>query len=169
MITNDLAQTGLIKRRIVGLPPSGYVRSLIVGNFYRVLNGFVQPRKLGYVLVGKAGIYVQRNPDIIRGVDVAFISHSRMVQVESATYLDMAPELVVEILSLGDHWAEFSDRLSEYFKIGVQLVWIAHPQRQQLHVYHSVTDTEILTTADELSGGQVLPDFKVMVAELFAE
>ncbi len=133
------------------------------------LTQYNRQHKKGEVLVGETGIYTARNPDTVRGMDVAFISHTRLAQVKSAGYLDVAPELIVEVMSPSDRWSDVLDKLQEYFAIGVQLLWIADPATRQIYVYRSLTDVTILTAADELSGGNVLPGFSVPVADLFAE
>jgi len=60
------------------------------------------------------------------------------------------------------------EKLEEYFAIGVQMVWVADPRRQQVYVYSSLTEMERFTMAEALSGGKILPGFSVPVAELFA-
>jgi Uma2 family endonuclease len=90
-----------------------------------------------------------------------------MAQVKSESYLDVAPELIVEILSPGDRWDEVNDKLTEYFAIGVQMVWVVDPKRKQFHLYRALTEVGILTAEDDISGGEVLSGFSVGVAELF--
>jgi Uma2 family endonuclease len=70
-------------------------------------------------------------------------------------------------MSPDDRWYDVNDKLTEYFGIGVQVVWVADPQRKQVHVYRSLTEIEILSVEDTLSGGEILPGFDVAVAELF--
>ncbi|MCB0141654.1 MAG: Uma2 family endonuclease [Caldilineaceae bacterium] len=48
----------------------------------------------------------------------------RFAQVQSDSYLDVAPELIVEILSPSDAWSELQTKLAEYFAIDVKLVWV---------------------------------------------
>lgn len=163
----DIGSGDLIKGVFVKMTPPGFWHGYIEFNFGRTLSNFVRQHNLGYVIGGEAGIYTRRNPDTVRGVDVAFISHERMTQVKSESYLDVAPELIVEILSPSDRWDEVNDKLAEYFAIGVQLVWVADPKRKQIHVYRSPTEVEILAEKDVISGGEVLPGFSVTVAELF--
>ena len=79
----------------------------------------------------------------------------------------MCPELIVEVMSPDDAWSEVHEKLEEYFTVGAQLIWVVNPRRQRLHVYHSLTDLEILTAQDTLTGGEVLSGFQVAVAELF--
>ena len=164
----DLGRTELIKGEIVYMSPTGYPHADYEGNFYAALRSFVRQNKLGRVFVGEVGIYTGRNPDTVRAADAAFVSRQRMAQVKSRSYLDVAPELVVEVMSPDDRWHDLMDKLDEYFAIGVQLIWVADPRQQQVYVYRSVTDVQRLSAADTLTGGEVLPGFSVPVADLFA-
>jgi Uma2 family endonuclease len=83
--------------------------------------------------------------------------------------LDVAPELIVEILSPDDRWSEVKQKLKEYFAIGVQLVWVADPADKTIYAYRSLTDVREFTEKDTLTGDEVLPGFSVLVADLFEE
>jgi len=163
----DIGQTELIKGELVRMPPTGHPHGYIKVNFAAILHTFVRQHKLGCVMGGEVGIYTHRDPDTVRGADVVFISNERLAQVQSDSYLDIAPELIVEITSPNDRWHDIDDKLTEYFGIGVQIVWVANPHRKQIHVYRSLTEIEILTVDDTLSGNSVLPGFGMPVAELF--
>jgi Uma2 family endonuclease len=163
-----LGRAELVKGEIIHMSPTGHPHAFVEIRVGKVLSNFVDEHKLGQVLGGEMGVYTSRDPDTIRGVDVAFISNERLAQVQSSGYLDVAPELIVEIVSPGDTWTEITQKLEEYFAVGVKLIWVADPGRQRVHVYRSLTEVEVLTVEAQLTGGDVLPGFQVPVTELFA-
>ncbi len=145
----------------------GYTHGRVVLKFSRIIDTFVEQHGLGQVFVGEVGIYTSRNPDSVRGADVSYISNERLAQARSESYLDVAPELVVEVLSPNDRWSDVMDKLDEYFSIGVQEVWVADPRHKHMFVYSSPTDAKRLTADEKLSGGKILPGFEAVVAEMF--
>jgi Uma2 family endonuclease len=164
----NIGRTELVKGVIIHMSPTGYLHGRIEGNLGAILRAFVSQHKLGEVLVGEVGIYTARGPDTVRGADVAYISNERLARVQSSSYLDVAPELVVEVLSPDDRWGDLVDKLSEYLAVGVQVVWVADPKTQSVYVYHSLNKVQHFSVEDALPGGDVLPDLSVPVAELFA-
>ena len=165
----DIGPCELVEGRIVPTSLAGDQHGSCAGNFCYVLRSFVHSHKLGKVRVGEVGIYTRRNPDTVRGADVLFISNERYVQRKSPGFLDVAPDLVVEILSPNDRWTETTQKLREYFAIGVRLVWVADPQARSVYAYRALTDVREFTENDVLPGDDVLPGFSVKVARLFEE
>ena len=147
--------------------PTSHIHGRIEGRFYRLLSDHVEPRKLGQVMVGEVGIYIRRNPDTIRAADVLYISNDRYAQLRSASYLDVAPELVVEVLSPDDSWQAVMRKLADYFSIGVKLVWVADPDARTIYAYRSVTEATQFKEGDTLTAPEVLPGLAVPVAEVF--
>jgi Uma2 family endonuclease len=122
----DIGRAELVKGELVRMAPTGHLHGYIGFKFSKILGVFVDEHKLGRVLTGEVGIYTGRDPDTVRGADVAFISNERLAQVQSQSYLDVAPELIVEVMSPDDRWYDVDDKLMEYFDIGVQVVWPTH-------------------------------------------
>ncbi len=163
----DIGPSELIAGEIIRMNPTGYLHGIVESNFGRTLGNFVAVHPIGRVLVGEVGLYIARRPDTVRAADVAFISNARMAQVKSRSYLDVAPELIVEIMSPDDRWSAVMEKLGEYFKVGVQQVWIADPDSNSMYVYHSLTDVEHLTMENTLTGGDILPGFAAPVRDFF--
>jgi Uma2 family endonuclease len=165
----DIGRCELVEGEIIMKSPTGWLHGKSESRFDTALRNFVEPRKLGLVLVGEVGIYTRRNPDTVRGAEVLFISNERLAQVKSMSYLDVAPELVVEVMSPDDRWSEVNKKLREYFAIGVVVVWVADPADKTIAIYHSLTDVQILTVSDTLAAEDILPGLSLPVAALFAD
>lgn len=166
----DIGPCELVEGRIVPMSPTADEHAGYESNFDEYIKVFVRQYKLGKVRVGEVGIYIRRNPDTVRAADVAFISNERYAQRKKKRgYLDVAPDLVVEIMSPDDRWSEVTQKLREYFSIGVRLVWVADPEVRTVYAYRSLTDVREFTEADTLPGDDVLPGFSVPVAALFEE
>ena len=166
---NDIGPCELVKGRIVPMSPTGDEHGAIEINIGAELLTFVRSHKLGKVRVGEVGIYTHRNPDTVRGADVLFISNERYARKKGTGFLDVAPDLVVEILSPNDRWTEVTQKLREYFAIGVRLVWVVDPQSRSVYAYRTLTDVREFSASDDLLGEDVLPGFSVKVAQLFEE
>ena len=165
----DIGPCELVEGRIVPMSPTGDEQGGIETKIGTELYNFVSSHHLGKVRVGEVGIYTRRNPDTVRGADVLFISHERYAGQKSSGYLEIAPDLVVEILSPSDRWTEVTQKLREYFAIGVRLVWVVDPQARSVYAYRALTDVREFTENDDLPGDDVLPGFSVKVAQLFEE
>jgi Uma2 family endonuclease len=167
----DIGPCELVEGKIVSMSPTGsegkhgFVE-LAVG---AAIRAFVRPRSLGRVGVGEIGVYTGRNPDTVRGMDVFFISNERYAKRTSHSYLDVAPELVVEILSPDDAWTDVTQKLCEYFGIGVILVWVVDPKGRRVYAFRSITDVREFAGDEELPGNDVLPGFSLRVAEIFED
>ena len=165
----DLGRCELVDGRIVRMSPTGYRHGEIEARIAEALAAFVRPRRLGRILTGEVGLYTRRDPDRVRGADVLFISNERYARRTSGlAYLDVAPELVVEVLSPDDRAVDVNQKIREYLAIGVVQAWVADPEARSISV-HSPTDVKEFGEADPLPGGALLPGFEAAVAGLFEE
>jgi Uma2 family endonuclease len=165
----NIGRCELVEGRIVPMSPTGELHGNVELAIGAEIRAFVRANNLGRVSGGEVGIYIHRNPDTIRAADVLFISNERYAQKKSKSYLDVAPELVVEVLSPTDSLSEVMQKLREYFSIGVRLVWVVDPQAKIVYAYRSTTDVREFTADDELPGDDMLPGFTVKVAALFED
>jgi Uma2 family endonuclease len=128
----------------------------------------MQPEPRGQVLCGEAGIRLQRDPDTTFGVDAVYISAETAArQAEDTTIIDGIPVLVVEILSPSDTQEEINDKIDDYVRAGVPLVWIIDPRRRTVQVIRPQQEPELVNVRQELSGEPHLPGFRVAAAQLF--
>ncbi len=165
----DIGPCELIDGRIVTMTPAGDDHGNYEGNVYTALRQFVRPNRIGKVRVGEVGIYIRRNPDRVRAADVLFISNERYAQKSSSGFLDVAPDLIVEVVSPHDRWSAIMQKLRDYFSIGVRLVWVVNPNTRSVFAYRSLTDVREFAETDDLPGDDVLPGFAVRVSQFFEE
>jgi len=118
----DIGPCELIDGRIVPMSPTGGEHGAIESLITARLLVFVEERKLGWVLGGEVGLYTRRNPDRVRGADVAFVSRGRMPRRPGRKFMEIAPELIVEVLSPEDRQKDLQQKLAEYFAIRVDRV-----------------------------------------------
>ena len=78
-------------------------------------------------------------------------------------------ERQMEVVSPSNIAEDIMDRLLEYFAAGVKLVWIIYPTERLIYVYGSPRQVRIPTEADELDGGDVLPDCRIPIASWFPQ
>ena len=98
-----------------------------------------------------------------------FISNERIAKISDPTkFLNVAPDLAVEVLSPSDSWTEVETKVTEDFQAGVRLIWIVDPDQNTITVYRPNSERSRLSESDQLSGEDVLPDFSVSIAEIFA-
>lgn len=157
----------LVAGRVIPGMPTGHEHGDIEATITALLLLFVRQAKLGKVMSGEVGLYTQRNPDTIRAADVLFISNGRYAKITSGSFLDVAPELIVEILSPDDSWRTVDKKLREYFAAGVVLVWIVNLESRTVTAYRSMTDVREFGADDILSADEVLPGFAISVDEIF--
>ncbi|MFN8440822.1 MAG: Uma2 family endonuclease [Caldilineaceae bacterium] len=158
----------LVNGRIVFIDHTGDEHGLLEAEISRYLGNFNVTRKLGWILAGEVGVYTQRQPDTVRGVDVIFVSRKRLT-TPSGKALQVAPELVVEIVSPSDRWTEIRSKITEYFAIGVERVWIVEPDKKQVLVYRTPTEFTQFTQQETVRGEGILEGFELPLSELFAD
>ena len=62
-----------------------------------------------------------------------------------------------------------TDKIEEYFSIGIQRVWIVESENRAVRVYRSPTEMQKLSEPDTLKGEGPLERFELAVARLFEE
>jgi Uma2 family endonuclease len=106
-----------------------------------------------------------------RRPDVAYVSFARWPadrpMPARGDVWDVVPDLAVEVISPSNPAQESVQKVREYFEAGVSLVWLVYPVDRLVYIYGSPTEIRVLTAADTLDGGTVLPGFKLSLNRLF--
>jgi Uma2 family endonuclease len=130
---------------------------------------FVRDGKLGRVVGNDSGVITERRPDTVRGPDVAYYSYNRVPpgRLQRRGYLDVAPDLAVEVKSAFDRWKDIEQKIAEYFKAGVLVVCVIDPDNDSVQVHYPDKPVRVFQRDAALVLPEVLPDFRVLVRELF--
>jgi Uma2 family endonuclease len=165
----DLNPCELVDGRIVPLPPATVEHGEVEANLGSELRAWARSSGRGRALGGGVGLYIRRNPDTVRAVDILFISKERDLRPRAKGYFEIAPELVVEVLSPDDRMSRVREKLRDYFSAGVRVVWVVDSASRRVLVHRSLTDFTVLDDRQILTEEELLPGFSVPIAELFPE
>ena len=143
----------------------------VVGRVFRQLDAFVESHRCGFVLTD--GVSYQCFPndeDRIRRPDVSFIPAGQLsVRQFEQGHCQVAPALVVEVVSPNDLFYDVERKANEYLGAGVSLVWVFSPDSQTILVYRPDGSMAHQSIKDDLDGESVLPGFKCPVRSLFPD
>jgi Uma2 family endonuclease len=147
--------------------PMGYFESRLAFVLGCLLENFVSEHDLGIIL-GEAALLRYR-PGLVREPDVSFFSWRRFPKrkLPKGAFLDMVPDLAVEILSPANTRREMARKRKECFSGGTKLVWEIEPKTRSVAVYAAPDKCKTLDENGVLDGGRVLPGFRLAVRELF--
>ena len=158
----------LVAGRIVRMTPTNPTHGRIEANVAAALKRFVSTRNLGVVMAGEVGVFTGRNPDTVRAPDVLYLSHAQDARRSRPQgFLDVPPELIVEILSPTDRPDQVRRKLREYFAAGVRRVWVIDPAARTVQIHRERGDPRSLAAGAVVSGEDVLPGFELTVDDVF--
>ena len=128
----------------------------------------VRRHRLGRVGGTDGGVFVQRDPDTVREPGIFYVSAEKLpLDIRVQGYLEVVPELVVEIVSPSDRQEAVNDRTLMWLSLGVLIVVEVYPAERAVMVHGSGVPAVTLTDDDVLDGGDVLPGFSLPLSEIF--
>lgn len=158
----ELIDGYLEERTVSGL--SSYVAGVLI----ELLNAHCRPSRLAYVFPSDYGYVCFGSKKRLRRPDVSCVLTERLTLEQlQIGYATIPPDLAVEVISPTDLAYKIAEKVDEYLKAGVRLIWVIEPVRQTVHLYRLDGSIAFLRAGDELSGEGVLPGFHCRVADLF--
>ena len=158
----------LVRGRIIHMNVPGPRHGQLCGTAVWIFQEFVRARDLGHVLCNDSGVITEHDPDTVRGMDVSFYSYSRIPKGPlPARYVDVVPELIVEVRSPDDRWSRILKKVSEYLEAGVTAVCVLDPKTETARVYSAEETEQIVTAEEELTFPNILPGFAMLVRRFF--
>jgi Uma2 family endonuclease len=157
----------LVRGEVIELPPPMKVHGRVCINVAFALETYSRQRRKGYVTGNDSGVILEREPDTVRGPDVAVYEDAEKFDDLHPKYGEVLPVLAVEVLSPNDRWSRLTRKITDYLKNGVGLVWLIDPQNRDVTVYRPGQEPYALERNQEITGEDVLPGFRCLVAEFF--
>ena len=146
----------------------GMEHTFIAGNMMAPLHTHARRSRLGRVGGTNGGVLIQRNPDTVREPDIFFVSAEKLpLDAKVQGYLEVVPELVVEIVSPSDRQEAVNDKTLMWLGLGVLMVVEVYPAERAVMVHQPGVPAVTLTGEDVLDGGDVLPGFRLPLREIF--
>lgn len=161
--------TELVRGRIVEMNVPIPRHGFVCGNVARIFGSFVYENDLGRSFTNDSGVITGRDPDTVRGPDFWYVSYQKLAKGElPKKYLDVVPDLAIEVLSPDDRWSKVLGKVAEYLNVGVPVVCVLDPDVRTARLYFpDDPDSRILSAEDDLSFPEILPGFSVRVGSLY--
>lgn len=158
--------------------PNPWIHSWIIRILFRALDRFVVEHRLGEVFQETTYAEVKEQDDWIKGSripDIMFFSAGRvdqyLTEIQRANNLPfgIAPDLTIEVLSPSEKAIDINRKVKVDQGLGVRLIWVADPIHKTVTEYALSGAIRQLELSDTLDGADVLPGFKLPLAELFQD
>jgi Uma2 family endonuclease len=126
----------------IRMAPSPTVRhQKLVRRISNLLDEFVSRQNLGVVLLAPMDVVIGKNPIHTRQPDVLYLSNERIAaagygqsEFDLLSRLEIAPDLVIEVLSPNESRRDMQDKLNDYHKIGVKECWLVSHEAETVEV-----------------------------------
>lgn len=133
---------------------------LLIGSFITV---YVESNDLGHTTGADGGYQVQDERYI---PDVGFITKARMPVLEDASYISIAPDLAVEVVSPTDSQRLLTVKIGNYLAAGTT-IWVVYPDEKAVDIYAPNQAVVLLEGEDTLEGRSLLPNFRLALKTVF--
>jgi Uma2 family endonuclease len=163
----DPGRCELIEGELRMMSPAGFEHGRVVNNIAWLLTTYVRAHHLGIVTGAETGYQLAHHPDTVLAPDVGFIAAERAPGELLPGYFDGPPDLAVEVLSPSDRARAVARKVTEWLDAGCQEVWVVNPTRRTVRIHHSGIPMIELREADEITGDELLPGFRLPVADVF--
>ena len=158
----------LIRGVLCETMPPGINHATIVANLTILVGSFVKRGRIGRVLSGDPGIWVERRPDTVRAPDIAFYLPERMaIDASIPGYAEIVPDLAIEVVSPNDTVTEVNDKARMWVASGVKLLWVVWPRWRTVEIFRPGENVVELSGDAILEGQDILPGFSTPITEIF--
>lgn len=156
------------------MPGPNWRHQRIVDNITELLRRFEKTSRLGMAVSAPFDVLIRYQPLQVRQPDVLFITHARLNWgggIPDEGILEIAPDLVVEILSPSETTRIRSDKIADFQAIGVRECWVVHPGTQTVEILRLTPERAqpvAVYQRNQTLQSAIFVDLTLSVAEIFA-
>jgi Uma2 family endonuclease len=137
---------------------------IIVLNIGSEIRAYLKQNRIGRVTT-EARHRPASDPYNDRLPDVSFRHSDEAVVKQGA--VEQMPDLAVEVKSPSDTYKQMREKADFYLANGTRIVWLVYPEKQSVEVYQTGQPVQSFSEGESLKGGDILPNFKLSLAEIF--
>ena len=161
---------------VMRMPPGpSYDHQWITKKIDRRLTDFVEAKDLGIVLFAPLDLLVSREPLRVRQPDVLFLNAIRTGirgrrELRGMQVLEVAPDIVVEVLSPSNSRRDTQEKLEDYRRLGVLECWLVSPEAETVEVLSLGPEgisTDAVFSRNDTLVSVVLQGFELPLQEVF--
>jgi Uma2 family endonuclease len=148
----------------------GAEASYIGGQIFALLLAHCRTNRSGWVFPPETSyqLFFPDRPNLVRKPDGSFVRLGRLPDERPPKgHIQLAPDLAVEVISPNDLYYEVEEKVADYRRAGVRLIWILIPPTRTALVRRLDGTTTEVGEGGELSGEDVVHGFTCRVADLF--
>ena len=157
----------LVRGEVIELPPPMRPHDAVAFNIARILAGYVYANAKGYCTSNDAGVILDRDPDTVRGPDIAYDEDADTFEDLHPKYGEVPRRLAIEILCPSDKAGQVTRKITDYLSNGVEVVWLIDPEQRNVTVYQPDKTPFILEGSQQLTCELILLGFRCGLDELF--
>jgi Uma2 family endonuclease len=162
--THELSEGQLL----VAEPPPGWRHGAVAMIIGSAIHAFAAPRKLGQVVTCDTWFVLQRDPDTVRGPDVAFVCQKRCENLGNVDApFDGAPDLAVEVISPSQTKASVARKVRDYQQAGTGVIWLVDARARVITILDGQSSRR-LGPGDTLTCPEFLPGFSLPTDDIFS-
>ncbi|CEP68866.1 Nuclease, putative, TT1808 [Moorella glycerini] len=159
-----------VEGEVVLMTPASLRHQRLAGFLMVILREFVTTYDLGEVLFAPFLVRLPEPLKRAREPDLIFVSKERLYLLKP-TYLDGAPDLIIEITSPESLERDRGVKYKEYEQSGVKEYWLIHPDTCQGEFFQLQEGgyRQIYPDEDDVYHSRVLSGFKLRLNKLWEE
>jgi Uma2 family endonuclease len=120
----------LLRGDLLTMPPTGLDHGMVFGETFWQFKRFARETDAG-IVVSEVGFLLARDPPTVLAPDVAFIRRDRVpAAADRRGFAELAPDLVVEVVSPSNSMSEIHDKVLTFLETGVHAVLVLEPKRR---------------------------------------